>query len=423
MSPRPRCFAASLSFLAALIAVAIPAATADDWPQFRGPNRDGQSAETGLLKQWPQGGPKLLWSREGIGQGNSTLSIADGMVYVTGKFGNEEALSAFDLDGNLKWKTTYGGVWTKSCPDARTTATVVDGKAYLISGAGEVVRIDAKSGALEWKVAARTKFGGETGNWGTAESPLVVDGKVIYVPAGGQTTVVALDAATGNTVWKSECLNDKSGYVAPILAEYNGVQQIVAVTANWVLGVAPADGKILWKVDYHRVPPAKKSTVINCVSPLYHDGQIYVTSGYDDVGIMIQLAPDSSSAKIVWSDPTLDVHHGGVVLVDGFLYGANWLSNRTGNWICLDWKTGKPRYDHHWNGKGSLITADGMLYCYDETKGELALVRATPEKFDLVSSFPITLGNGKHWCHPAISNGRLYLRHGDVLMAFDIRGK
>ena len=423
-----RCVRASAIGFCPLICVVagltVTPCPAEDWPQFRGPNRDGICAETDLLKEWPEGGPQMLWSKEGVGKGFSHPIIVDGTLYVTGSVDKkDEFITAFGLDGNQKWQTTYGKVSDKWPDDARCTPTFVDGSLYVISGAGEVVCLDAKSGESKWSVAARDQLKGEFGGWATAECPLVVDGKVIYTPGGKQTTVVALDAATGKTVWQSESLNDKSGYVAPVLIERGGKQQIVTVTANWVLGVSPADGKLLWKVDYKRVPPAKKATGINCTPPLYKDGQLYVTSGYDDVGIMIQLSEDGTQAEIAWSDPTLDNHHGGVVTVDGHIYGANWEGNPTGSWVCLDWKTGKPAWTQKWNGKGSLIYADGMLYCYDEKKGEVGLVKASPTEFALVSSFPIGMGAGQHWAHPVISDGRLYMRHGDALMAYDIKGK
>ncbi len=393
-----------------------------DWPQWRGVDRSGVSQETGLLKQWPEEGPELLWSVEAVGKGFSSPSIANGMLYITGILGKKEMLSAYDLDGNLKWQKTYGKAWKKSFPEARTTPTVDGDAVYVISGMGEVVCLDAASGDIRWYVDAFKKFEGKQGSWGTAESPLVVDDKVIYTPCGPQTTVVALDKRTGETVWASESLGDQSGYTSPIWIERGGKKFIVTVTGTYILGIDVQDGTIAWNVNYKQIPPPKGGKDINPVTPLYHEGRIYVTSGYDHVGVMLELSEDGANASVLWYDSTLDCHHGGVVRVDGYIYGANWLNNKNGNWVCLDWETGEVKYEEKWHTKGSIIAADGMLYCYEEKKGNVALVTASPEKFNVVSTFRITQGKGPHWAHPVISDGRLYIRHGDALMAYDIMG-
>jgi len=161
--------------------------------------------------------------------------------------------------------------------------------------------------------------------------------------------------------------------------------------------------------------------LVNANTPIYHDGRLYTTSGYENGGALLQLSPDGTSVKRLWTDAVLDVHHGGVVLVDGYLYGANWTSNSRGNWVCLRWEDGQAMYDTRWNGnKGSVIYADGMLYCYDERTGDVGLVKATPEAFEVVSKFTIAKGKGPFWAHPSIAHGRLYLRHGAHLMVYDI---
>ena len=336
---------ALLTYLCAIVIGSLTGAQAADWPEFGGPNRNAISSETGLLKEWPEGGPQLLWSAEGIGAGFSSAVIANGTVYVTGQVGEQEALTAFDLAGKQKWQVPYGGVSDKWPKDARSTPTVEGDSVYVISGAGVVACLDAASGLAKWSVEARNEFGGKPGNWTTAECPLLVDDKVIYTPAGDQTTVVALNKSTGKTVWTSAPVNDASAYVSPICIERGGKQQIIAVTAKWILGVDAADGKILWKVEYGKLANAEKANGINCCSPVYHDGKVYVTAGYDHGSVQLQLSEDGTEAKVVWEDQTLDCHHGGVVLLDGYLYGANWINNGTGNWICLDWNTGQVKYD------------------------------------------------------------------------------
>ena len=175
------------------------------------------------------------------------------------------------------------------------------------------------------------------------------------------------------------------------------------------------NGTLLWKHPYR----GKCQAHIN--TPVHHNGQVYITSGYNAGGVMVKLSDDGEQSEVLWKDDNLDVHHGGVVLVDGHIYGANWHSNRIGNWICLEWKTAKVKYDTRWQCKGSILYAEGMLYCYEEKGGTVGLVECTPEGFNVVSSFRITKGRGKHWAHPVIAHGRLYIRHGNVLMCYDVK--
>lgn len=401
------------------------AGTINAWAQFRGPNRDGKSAETGLLKKWPEGGPKLLWSVEGIlGIGFSSVAVVDGYVYTTGMVGedNQGMLFAFDLEGNPKWQKPYGPEWTGSRKGVRTTPTVDGDRLYVISGYAKVVCMDAKKGDIVWEVDGKQKFGSQKIKWGISEAPLIVDDKVICTPGGPDATLVALNKFNGETVWTTKGLSDKACYSSPILVERGGNQIIVAQTDSNVVAVDAGSGKVLWKDAFsnYQVGPENPKN-INPPSPVYADGCVYVTSGYDDGGAMYELSADGTSFKRRWVDKTLDNHHGGVVIVDGYIYGSNWLNNRKGNWVCLDWETGKVVYETKWQNKGAVIYADGMLYCYDEKDGVLGLVRATPEKFDVISSFSITKGDGMHWAHPAISDGRLYIRHGNTLMAYDIK--
>lgn len=399
---------------------------AADWPQWRGDGRRGVSDETGLLKKWPDGGPKLLWFAEGIGEGNSSMSIADGTIYVTGNKGkgkNEvEYLSAFDLKGKLKWQEPYGKPWVRSYSPARTTATIENGNAYVINGTGAMSCFDIKDGNEKWTVDVSEKYDGQYGPWGIAESPLVVDDKVICTPGGKKATMVALDKMTGKVIWASKSIDDKPAYCSPIVVERGGKKIIITIIAKHILGVNAADGEILWTYDCANYQPKQKG--INTATPLYYDGGIYVTSGYDMGSIKLKLAADGMSVEKEWVNMDLDTHVGGVVLVDGYIYGASWHNNGMGNWICVDWETGKTMYDTEWHNKGQVIAADGMLYCYDENKkegGNMGLVKSGSKAFDVVSEFKIDKGEGIHWAHPAISDGVLYVRHGEVLMAYDIK--
>ena len=392
---------------------------AADWPQWRGPNRDGKSSETGLLKKWPEGGPKLLWSIEGLGTGFSTVSIADGLLYTTGMVNREGILFAYDLQGNLKWKKSYGAEWRGSSPGVRTTPTVDRDRVYVMSGNGRVVSFDAKTGEEKWAVDTLKRFDSKNIRWGISESVLIDGNNLMCTPGGKDATIVALDKMTGETVWTSKGLSEKSCYSSLILVERGGNRLVVNITENSVVGVDADTGKVLWVDKFEEYQ--EKPKAINPVTPVYYNGCVYATSGYDDGGAMLELSPDGSKVSRKWVDTTLDCHHGGVVIVDGYIYGANWKNNRDGNWVCLDWDSGKVMYEKEWICKGAITYADGMLYCYEEKKGTVALVKASPEGFDIVSSFEVSKGTGKHWAHPVVCNGRLYIRHGDALMVYDIK--
>lgn len=399
---------------------AASSSTSSEWPQFRGPNRDGKSTEVGLLKKWPEAGPKMLWSAKGLGTGYSTVAISDDTIYTTGMVDKKGVLSAFDMNGQLKWGKTYGDEWRKSSAGVRGTPTIDGDRLYLISGVGQVFCYDAKTGGQKWTVDVFTEFGGKYGSWGIAESPLIDGDNIICTPGGSKATMVALNKMTGETVWTCQVGSERSSYCSPILVKRGSNKIIVTMTDTYVFGVDAKTGTLLWQ-DSEKDQFGGESKSINPVSPIYHNGKVYATSGYDDGGAMLALSEDGTSFTREWVDETLDNHHGGVVLVDGHLYGSNWKGNGDGSWVCLDWDTGKVKYEDHWNNKGAITYADGMLYCYEEKSGNVALVNPTPEKFDVVSSFKITLGDGKHWAHPVVCGGTLYIRHGDVLMAYAVK--
>jgi outer membrane protein assembly factor BamB len=290
---------------------------------------------------------------------------------------------------------------------------------------GEVVCLRAHDGSQVWRVDAHERYKGELHRWGVAESPLVVDDKVIYTTGGEMTSVIALDKENGDEIWKTRSLGGPKAFVSPILYEFNGLRQIIAAVAEYVLGIDPANGDILWT--YQNLPEEDDKTrgraTIKTNSPIYEGDEVYISRGYDQVSFMLKMAPDGRSVTEKWTGTTMDTHHGGYVKVGDHLYGSNWESNSKGNWVCLDWKTGEVRYEEKWITKGSVVFADGMLYCYEERSGNISLVTPTPEKFDQVSQFRIEAGSGPHWAHPYISAGKLFIRHGDVLMVFDIENK
>jgi len=415
--------------MAAFLAPAI--CLADDWPQFRGPNRDGKSAETGLLKKWPAEGPKLLWSVESeLEEGFASVAVADGYVYTTGMVGQTKQgeIIAYGTDGSFKWKSTYGRAWDGSHSGARSTPTVDGDRLYVMSGYGLVACHNSKTGKQIWKVDTAKVFEGKNIRWGIAESVLVYGDKVICTPGGKDAAMVALDKMTGKTIWTTKGLSEKSAYCSPVLIRRNDKDLVVTNVQKSIIIVDPDNGNVICRI------PHEKRHDLAAVSPVYKDGYLYVTTGYEREdfpprGRMWELSPDTRSFTLKWTDRNLDCHHGGVVLVDGDIHGSNSViygppskEKNKGTWFCLNLATGKIKYQAKLVGKGSVIYADGMLYCYGEN-GMVGLVKITPTGYELVSSFKVTKGADEHWAHPAISDGRLYIRHGDALMAYDIKAK
>jgi len=396
--------------------------------EWREEDRTGVSAETGLLKIWPIEGPELIWSNADLPKGHSSVTFSNNTIYLTGNDGQNDMLVALDTYGKIKWVTPYGRSWTASNPESRCTPTAEGDRVYVSSGFGDIACIDGISGKILWSLKASEIYKGTYGQWGIAES-LIIDGQKLYfTPGGPETNTIALDKTTGNLIWKSKSLNDGPAYVSPIIIDYAGRKIIINVSLHYIYAVDASDGTILWNINHMDAIDSKTSVAvwpdapfIKCVTPVYHDGKIYVTGGYDHGSILLSLNEDGTNASVTWTDSVLDVHHGGVVLVDGYIYGSNWLSNSNGNWCCLEWNTGKKMYEEQWKCKGSIISAEGMLYVYDEKTGFVGLVKATPEKFDLISSFKVKQGSGPYWSHPVINNGILFIRHAEYLAAYSIR--
>ena len=407
-----------------LITVFIPYILQAQIEQFGGPNRDGIYPGTGLLKQWPEDGPALLFKVDGIGKGWSTAVVVNNKIYVTGMIDTLDYLTCADMTGKILWQTPYGRSWDQSFPDTRSTPTIENGKAYLSSGMGEVACFDTQSGKIIWKKNVFADNGGSCGRWGIAESILLDGDKAFFTTGGEQTTMVALNKNTGETVWKTKSLNDNIAYVSPILIERNGKKQIIQLGAKILFGVNPDNGNIDWTYDYCNVDTAdwgENGAVINCTSPIFHDGYLYVTSGYNHVGAKFKMKDDLLGVEFQWKDELLDNHHGGVVLINGYIYGSNWVSNNKGNWCCLSFDTGEKKYEETFKNKGSIISSDGMLYIYTEQPGWVGLVKPNPEKFDMVGRFQVKEGSGPHWAHPSVYDGKLYIRHGEVLLVYDVK--
>lgn len=389
---------------------------AGDSGQFRGPHRDGIYDEKGLLKSWPESGPKLLWKAGGLGKGFSSAVTAKGRVYTTGTLDFKEYMFCFDEAGKELWRREFspahdGGGY----PGTRGTPTVDGELAYVISSMGVVAAVDAKGG-LKWRVDTLKTFGSAKSpedlipRWAIAESVLIVGDKLICTPGAPNASIVALDKLTGKTVWTSKGLSDISGYCSARLYRHGKHEQIVTLTGKQLVGLDPATGKVVWSVGY----PA--SYDIHANSPLFMGDIIYVSDGYGHGGMAFQLAGDGKSVKQIWTEKTLDVQHGGAVLLDGRIYGA---ANR-GKWISLDAKTGKVMATGKGTGKGVIVSADGLLYGYGES-GRIGIVDPKSSDLATISEFRVSEGSGQHWAHPTISNGRLYVRHGEVLLCYELK--
>lgn len=388
--------------------------SAEDWPQFRGPTRDGKSAERGLLAQWPEGGPKLLWSREGIGKGFTHVAVAGGLVYVNGMVDGQGILRAYTPEGKLQWEANYGQEWSKSHPGSRSIPTVHDGLVYVASGVGNVACFDAVIGKPVWFVKLFEQYDAPQIQWGYAESLLIDGENLIATPVGKKAAMVALDRKTGRQVWASEALDHESGFCSPILVRHRAKRMIVTMTDRAVIAFSPEDGKVIWLLPY------KSPRGNHPVSPIYSEGVLYVASGYGKGAIGLGIADDGLSVKQLWEEPRQDPVHGQAVVVDGYVYAASHQSS--GKWSCLELRTGKLAWESPGVGRsGSVIYADGMLYGYSED-GNVGLVRPSPESCQVVSTLKVPLGDGSHWAHPTVADGRLYIRHGNVLMCYDIAG-
>lgn len=385
------------------------------WPQFHGPNRDNLSTETGLLSRWPEEGPPLVWSAGGIGHGFSTVSIAAGWIYTAGNLDDQTVVSALNMEGKILWQAACGKAWTHPHGGTRGTPTIDGERIYYETPLGDVVCLEAGTGEKLWGLNILDRFESSNITWGLAESLLIDGDRVVCSPGGPKAALAALDKRTGEVVWTTPSVGELAGYASPVLVEHGGVRMIVTMTSRSILGVDADTGRQLWQ--FKHVTYADE----NIIRPIFHDGEVFVSTIFDagSVKLKIRVEGDAMRAEEVWRSSDLDNQHGGVILVDGYLYGASRRQNGA-KWICLDWKTGRMMYAERGVGRGSLTYADGMLYVLSD-KGTAALVKASPTGHEVISSFEIPPGGeGPAWAHPVVCGGRLYLRHGDRLFAYDV---
>jgi outer membrane protein assembly factor BamB len=392
-----------------------------DVVEWRGPGRSGIYPDQNLLKSWPEKGPKLLLELDKIGNGYSSPVVYKNTIFVTGLKDTLDVISAYNMNGQKKWETPYGRGWARTFPETRCTPTIEDDRIYLVTGMGQVCCVDALSGKLIWTVDAQNDYKGEPHRWGIAESVAISDKAVFYVTGGEETSVIALSKTDGKLLWKTKSLGGTRAYASSVIIAKAGLKLLLAQTANDLMAINIENGEIIWSFNLMKYHTGETGKGANTNTPLFYNNEIFVTSGYDHPAIMLSLADDGRSVSVKWTNPDFDNHIGGVVKVGDYIYGSNWTNNTNGNWMCVNWNTGKTMYETKWFNKGPIISADELLYCYEEKSGNLALVRPNPETFDLISSFKIEKGTGPHWAHPAIFDQKLYVRHGECLMVYDLK--
>ncbi|MHB1308118.1 MAG: PQQ-like beta-propeller repeat protein [Limisphaerales bacterium] len=419
MNPKPLASTLTGLVLATLLNSSALAATGD-WPQWRGPNRDGISTETGLLKDWPAGGPPLVWKTTGLGAGFATVALVGDRIYTSGDIGSENFVIALNrADGQKVWSTKLGKAGAPGWggfAGVRGTPTVTGDHLYAIGQYGEIACFEAASGKEVWRKHFVDDFGGKLPEWGFSESALVDGDQVVATPGGPQGALVALDRKTGKLLWQSKDFTDEAHYSSIIQATIAGVPQYIQLTAASVVGISPKDGKVLWRAN-------RKGATAVIPTPIYHDNHVYVTSGYG-IGCNLFKISESGgtfSTEQVYANKVIKNHHGGVILLDGKVYG-----NGDPLWVCQDLKTGKADWDTRAVGKGAIAYADGRFYLREEKKkgSNLVLIEATPTAYSEKGRFEQPDQSGKDaWAHPVIAGGMLYVRDQDVLLCYDVRAK
>ena len=399
-----------------------------DWPQWQGPDRNAVSKERGLLNEWPQAGPPLAWKINGLGGGDSAPAIAAGRIFGMSNRGDDEAVWALsETDGGTLWTARLGPAFRQGRRQGKEgpgcTPTVDGELLYVLGMGGNLACLRAQDGKLVWQRSLPDDFGGSLPPWSYRESPLVDGDRVVCTPGGERATLAALDKLTGKTIWQCQVPGSPTAaYASAIAIDAAGQRQYVQLTQRTLVGVAAADGKFLWRYDR-----AATSNGINCSTPVYHDGHVFAASAYGAGGGLVKLTKDAGGgvkAEEVYFTNKMQNHHGGMVVVDGCLYGANG-GNGGGYLACLDFKTGDVLWDERRDGrrapKGSLALADGRLY-YRTEDGTMLLIEPSAKQYVERGRFDQPDRSDKPaWSHPVLANGKLYLRDQDVLLCYNVK--
>jgi outer membrane protein assembly factor BamB len=385
------------------------------WPQFHGPRRDNVSAAKGLLKKWPEGGPRMIWKYEDCGGGYAGVSIADARIYTSGDFGDREMVLALDLGGKEVWKSPNGRSWPGPYPGARTTPTYENGVLYHMNPHGRLAAYRADGGEEIWSVDLAKRYGARPGRWALSENVILDGNAVLCAPGGARGRVVALEKATGKGTWANTDIADGPAYCSPIVVTHNGVRQMITIMQKSIVSVDVRTGRSLWRHGHETKHDQ------NVTMPIFRDGYVYATSGHGTGGRLLKVAPDSRSVTEIWLNRDMDNCHGGVLLLGGHFYGSGCRLYRKGL-VCVERKSGRTVWNTRALGKVSLAWADGMLYCLDD-RGRMSLLEASPEGSRVVGRFDLPkpkAGSRLSLSHPVVCAGRLYVRYWNQLLAYDI---
>jgi len=403
------------SFLTGTVILLAPL-TAADWPQWRGPDRDAKSSETGLLTEWPEGGPPLEWNATGLGGGYSSVAVAEGSIYTLGDFEDgSHVIALHEKDGSPRWKTRIGKAGGhRRYPGPRSTPTIDGDQVFALNQHGDLAALTTTSGTMLWSVNLQDDFQGKMmSGWKYSESPLVDGDAVVVTPGGKKGTLLALDRQTGAKIWRTKDWTDPAAYSSVVIATIQGKRQYVQLTGKSVAGVDPETGDVLWKASR----PGKTAVI---ATPVIQDDIVFVTSAYG-VGsnaFRIETTGDQWSAEEIYATKNLANHHGGVVLLDDHVFGSS-----GGTFRSLELATGDVAFAGRSVGKGSTIYADGHFYLRSEA-GPVALIEATTTDLNEKSRFSQPDRSGERaWPHPVIANGKLYLRDQDVLLCYDLEAR
>ena len=410
----------AIAFAANAALTGISNAQDNNWPGWRGADRTGVSQEKGLLQEWPEGGPKKLWSYEDAGMGYSSFSVVDGRLFTIGARDGVETLICVDAKtGKEIWTTEFSGLFRNKWGDGpRSCPTVSGAHVYAMGGKGDLVCANVSDGKVIWKKSMTDDFGGKVPGWGYTESPLVDGDKVICTPGGKGGALVALNAKDGSTIWQSKEFTDGAQYSSAIAIEHDGKRQYVQLVMKNLVGIDAETGALLWKSAW----PGKTAVI---PTPIYHDGHVYIASGYG-VGCKLVKLGAGNKVEDVYVNTLMINHHGGVILLDGHLYGY---SDKNG-WVCQDFKSGEQVWaEKRALRKGAIAYADGHFYCQGEGDGSIVLIEASSEgwkekgRFVLDPQTEQRADAGKIWTHPVICDGKLYLRDQELIHCYDIEAK
>ena len=379
--------------------------------QWRGPDRTGFYPETGLLTEWPESGPELLWKFDDLGIGYTTAAVTSKKVYITGTIDSTSYIFALDHNGNLLWKKEYGLAWKINVPGVRTTPVIYKGLGYLVSGRGLMICFDTENGEIKWKKDWVKEYNAPAPYFGFAEN-LLIDGDKIYCTPGDTITynVLALDRFTGEMIWKSEGMHEISAYASPTIITHNNRRFLVTITAKSIIALDPENGNMIWSHDL------QDPVGVHACIPIYDDGYIFAINGWEYGSVMLKMTEDGNNVEEVWRSELFDMGHGDALKIGNNIYGS---SGDKEVFSVVDWKTGAVQDTSQLIGTASVISAEGLIYAYSFSGG-VSLVKPTENSFEIISTFKAPGKKKDHIAHPVIKHKRLYIRYANSLLVYSI---